>query len=130
MAGVPCIYYGSEWGIEGEKKPGDHELRPALEAPEWNDLTAWISLLAKVRAENVALRRGSYAQLAVSPHQLVFEREVDGERVIVAVNAASERVFVRFDARAARGVNLLSGEAASFDGGAELEPLSCAFWRV
>ncbi len=130
MVGVPCIYYGSEWGIEGEKKPGDHELRPALEAPEWNGLTDWISLLANARAESVALRRGSYTQLAVSPHQLVFEREADGERVIVAVNAADERVFVRFDAHAASGINLLSGGAVSFDGGAELEPLSCAFWRV
>ena len=37
MPGIPMIYYGSEWGILGDKKDGDPALRPALEAPEWND---------------------------------------------------------------------------------------------
>ena len=32
MCGVPAVYYGSEWGVEGEQLPGDHELRPALDA--------------------------------------------------------------------------------------------------
>ena len=31
MPGVPAVYYGSEWGIEGEKRDQDWELRPALE---------------------------------------------------------------------------------------------------
>lgn len=40
MPGVPCLYYGSEWGIQGAKGRGDDSaLRPALEKPEWNDLT-------------------------------------------------------------------------------------------
>ena len=130
MAGVPCVYYGSEWGIEGEQKPGDRELRPAVEAPEWNELTDWISQLAAVRAESEALKRGSYAQLAVQPRQLVFERAVDGERVIVAVNAADEQVHMNFDAHAASGTDLIAGETVAFDGGATLAPLSCSFWRM
>ena len=130
MVGVPCIYYGSEWGIEGEQKHGDYELRPAVAEPEWNDLTGWIAQLAAARAESAALRWGSYRQLAVASRQLVFERAVDGERVIVAVNAADEDARVWFDAGASSGIDLLSDQTVSFDGGATLAPMSCAFWRV
>ena len=30
MPGVPAVYYGSEWGMEGRKSQGDAALRPAL----------------------------------------------------------------------------------------------------
>ncbi len=30
MPGIPCVYYGSEWGAEGEKHQGDPALRPLL----------------------------------------------------------------------------------------------------
>ena len=34
MPGVPAVYYGSEWGIPGQKSEGDAALRPALEMPQ------------------------------------------------------------------------------------------------
>ena len=129
MAGVPCVYYGSEWGIEGEQKFGDHELRPALESPEWNELTDWIALLARAREASKAIVWGSYEQLAVTPLQLVFQREFEGERVIVAVNASSEPAVVHFDARCGRGVDLISGRQHDFGGGSELEPYSTYYWN-
>ena len=58
MSGVPAVYYGSEWGIEGEQLPGDHELRPALDAPEWGALTDWIAAIRRARE---APRRSSGA---------------------------------------------------------------------
>ncbi len=130
MAGVPCVYYGSEWGIEGEQKFGDHELRPALDAPEWNELTGWIHDLAAARAGSQAIVWGSYEQLVVTPLQLVFLRAVDGERVVVAVNAAGQAARVGFDAGAAGGVDLISGQAVEFDGGAELAPYSAYYWKL
>ena len=27
MPGVPAVYYGSEWGVQGDKKDGDPTLR-------------------------------------------------------------------------------------------------------
>ncbi len=56
MPGIPCVYYGSEWGLEGEKggPDGDWALRPAIEQPAPNELTAFISLLAHLRAGQVA----------------------------------------------------------------------------
>ena len=48
MPGIPCIYYGSEWGISGLKENGsDDALRPSLAEPQWNELTDWISAFAK-----------------------------------------------------------------------------------
>ena len=127
MCGVPCVYYGSEWGIEGEQHYGDHELRPPLAAPEWNDLTDWICTLAKARHASKALRWGDYTQLCVSPQQLAFCRKVDGERVIVMVNAASEPAVLHFNAECGRGVDLLTGEDHDFGAGSELEPFQVKF---
>lgn len=63
MPGIPCVYYGSEWGIAGEKggPDGDWALRPALNEPAPNELTAFITQLAHLRS---ALgRRTARAQL-------------------------------------------------------------------
>ncbi len=128
MAGVPCVYYGSEWGIEGEQNYGDHELRPALEAPEWNELTDWIAKLARARAASKAIVWGTYEQLQVTPEQLVFRRCFEDERVIVAVNASSEAAVVHFDAQSGRGVDLISGKEHDFGGGSELAPYSVCYW--
>ena len=128
MAGVPCVYYGSEWGIEGEQKFGDHELRPAFDAPEWNELTDWIADLSKARAQSKAIVWGSYEQLQVTPQQLVFQRCYEDERVIVAVNASAEPAVVHFDAGCGRGKDLISGEDHDFGGGSELAPYSTCYW--
>lgn len=128
MCGVPCVYYGSEWGIEGEQKFGDHELRPALDAPEWNDLTDWIAALARARAASEALVWGSYEQLAVAPQQLVFARATGNERVIVAINAASEAATMHFDAGCGRARDLIGGEEHDFGAGSELAPYSAVYW--
>ena len=127
MCGVPCIYYGSEWGIEGEQHFGDHELRPALAAPEWNDLTDFICALAKAKNESEALRWGDYTQLQVQPTHLVFQRRTANERVIVLVNAASEPAVLHFDAQCGRGVDLLTGKPHDFGAGSEMAPYEVKF---
>ena len=74
MPGVPSIYYGSEWGIEGRKRDGDEALRPAIEAPEWNELTDFIATCANAHTSHPALCYGVYRNLHVWSKQLVFER--------------------------------------------------------
>ncbi len=130
MPGVPCVYYGSEWGLEGSKFDGDAALRPSLEGPRWNELTSYIARLAAARASSRALRDGTYRNLQIQNKSLVFEREWEGERVIVAVNASSEIQWAHFDARAGRGVDLITGEAHDFGGGSELAPYAVYFWRT
>ncbi len=131
MCGVPCVYYGSEWGIEGEQNFGDHELRPALDAPEWNDLTEWISALSAARLTSEgaeALCNGDYHELQCQPQQLVFQRSAGGKRVIVAVNAASEPVTLHFDAGCGRATDLITGDLHDFGGGSEVAAYSTAYW--
>ncbi len=95
MPGVPSIYYGSEWGMEGRKGDADWMLRPRLQpgdaahAPH-PDLAAAIARLASVRHALPALRRGSYEQLAVEAELLVFRRSYDGQQVVVVLNASLE----------------------------------------
>ena len=61
MPGIPCIYYGSEWGEEGTKSPdNDYALRPCFDAPKPNDLTDLIRRLIALRRESDALCSGSY----------------------------------------------------------------------
>ena len=96
MPGIPCVYYGSEWGIAGEKggPDGDWALRPALDEPAPNELTAFITQLAHLRSANDAAARalnyGAYRNVVIQNKQLLFERACDDVTVLVAVNAVDE----------------------------------------
>ena len=60
MPGIPCIYYGSEWGEEGAKAPdNDYALRPCFDEPKPNELTAFIKALIALRRESDALCNGT-----------------------------------------------------------------------
>ena len=89
MPGIPCLYYGSEWGQPGEKAPdNDYALRPCFETHMPNELTEYIKQLIRIRQNSDALCNGSYKNIIIQNHQLVFERCSDTERIIVAINAA------------------------------------------
>ena len=90
MPGIPCIYYGSEWGEPGEKAPGnDYALRPCFDKPKPNELTELIRKLIRVRQKSDALCSGSYRNVVLTNHQLIFERATENERVMVAINASA-----------------------------------------
>lgn len=104
IPGVPSIYYGSEWGIPGEKHDGnDAPLRPPFTWPVTvNDvpqpwLASHIALLAEIRNDDPALRHGSYAQLHVGSEQLAVCRATERNVAIVLVNAASDAVSLVLD---------------------------------
>ena len=130
MPGVPALYYGSEWGITGAKGRGsDAELRPALEKPEWNDLTTWISQLAAAKKKSPALCYGAYRNVVLTNKQIIFERACGSERVLVAINADGSPYTAHFDAGCGLAVDLISGEKHDFGGGSELPPYSAFFWK-
>lgn len=129
MPGIPCIYYGSEWGARGEKSQGDDALRPCFEAPQWSELTERIAAMARARRESEALCRGDFQDLVLTNRQTVFQRRSEHERVLVAVNADAAPYTAHFDAGCGRAVDLLTGQPHDFGGGSELPPYSVAFWR-
>jgi len=93
LPGVPSVYYGSEFGIEGQKKRGsDDSLRPAVsynqyvEATDQNRMTELIARLGEIRLKTKALSYGNYKELLLTNGQYAFAREYDGQSVIVTVN--------------------------------------------
>ena len=93
LPGIPSIYYGSEWGIQGRKEGGnDDPLRPAVELetalkdvrdPE---LLEWVKTLGRIHKEQKALSDGVYQELLLTNRQYAFARILGEEGVVVAVN--------------------------------------------
>lgn len=130
MPGIPCVYYGSEWGATGRKEEGDPALRPSFDAPQENELTKWIAACAHAHTQSDALRNGSFRSLVLQNKYCIFERKTDSDRVLVAVNAGDAPVHIDFNAEAGRARDLITGEVHDFGGGTELPPYFAAFWQI
>ena len=131
MPGVPALYYGSEWGMAGEKGAcSDDDLRPALDKPEWTGLTDWIAALAKAHRGSDALCRGSYRNVVLTNRQIIFERKTESQRVLVAINADDQPYVAHFDAGCGLAWDLITGEKHDFGGGSHLSPYSAQYWEM
>ena len=93
LPGIPSVYYGSEFGIEGQKQRGsDDSLRPEIsyeqyiEITEKSDFTKLISRLGEIRNRTKTLSYGDYKELILTTGQYAFSRNYNGESVIVTVN--------------------------------------------
>lgn len=93
LPGVPSIYYGSEFGIEGKKEAfSDASLRPALhyadyaDAFETNSCTQLIAALGHTRQQTPALSYGAYRELLLTNRQYAFARDYEDQSVLVSVN--------------------------------------------
>ncbi|MBR2876911.1 MAG: alpha-amylase [Clostridia bacterium] len=99
LPGIPSIYYGSEFGIEGKKERGsDDSLRPALKFEDYKDsintnsCTRLIAALGKIRQNTPALCYGDYKELELRNTYFAYERTLDGKSVIVTVNNGNEGI--------------------------------------
>ena len=132
MPGIPCIYYGSEWGILGKKGGNsDDALRPEIVAPEWNDLTALLASLSEIHKEHKALIYGDYKAIVLTNRQLIFEREFEGESIWIAINADSQSYYANFNTvNSGNSVDLLKGEEVFLKEGYLLPPYSLFYWKI
>lgn len=130
MPGIPCVYYGSEWGTKANKSEGDPALRVSFEKPEWNDLTELISKMAEAHKNSKALCYGSIKIPVLTNKQCIIEREFEGERVLIAINADDQPFTAHFDAGCGQAEELLTGTIHDFGGGSELKPYSVEFWKM
>lgn len=130
MPGIPCVYYGSEWGAKANKSEGDPALRACFEKPEFNELSEYIAKLAKAKKGSKALNYGNFRNVVLTNHQCIFERACDGERVLVAINASDQPYTAHFDAGCGMAEDLISGQPHDFGGGSELSPYSAAYWKM
>lgn len=130
MPGIPCVYYGSEWGTRADKSQGDPALRPCFEQPEWNELSEFISKLAEAKKNSEALNYGRFRSVLLTNRQCIFERASGHERVMVAINADGAPFTAHFDAGCGMATDLITGQPHDFGGGSELPPYSAAFWKM
>ena len=130
MPGVPCIYYGSEWGEEGVKAPdNDYALRPCFDAPKPNELTEEIKKMIHVRTGSNALCHGSYRNVVLTNHQLIFERRTDDERMLVAINASDAPFTAHNGELGGTMTDLLTGNEIQMSGQLEMPPYSVQYLK-
>ena len=115
MPGVPSVYYGSEYGIEGKRTwESDYALRPCLDlnnVPNANEqLCEHISKLSRVRLALDALTYGKFEHVNIRNEQLVFKRFTDSQTVFVLFNLADRHERLGFDSRcSAKLTDVLNG---------------------
>ena len=124
LPGIPSIYYGSEFGIEGRKENfSDDSLRPALsyedykDATETNPCTKLIAALGKIRQNTPALCFGDFQELELQTTHYAYARTLEGKSVIITVNNGDNDVQMNLVCgHSAEYVGALSGERVSVNG--------------
>jgi len=142
LPGVPSIYYGGEWRIEGRKINGsDDGLRPALDLEEMtsafgrDDFLETIKRLGKIRKENLVFAEGNYKELCLTNRQYAFARISADAAAVVAVNNDTNRSHMRIPVPVActEAAELLSGKTVKLESGfleIELEASSGMIFKL
>ena len=124
LPGIPSVYYGSEFGIEGRKERySDDSLRPFLDLKEYsgedqnNPCSLLIASLGRIHRQwKQDLVYGDYRQLFLTNQQYAFARG----SVIVAVNNSDSEAWM----------NVESGGSASYVGLLSKRVLECSSGRL
>jgi len=125
LPGIPSIYYGSEFGIEGRKERySDASLRPELryenykDAVKTNPCTKLIAALGKIRKSTQILCYGDYQELELQTTHFAYARTLDKKSVVVAVNNSEKAVAMKLKCgESEEYIGALSGENISVKGG-------------
>nr|WP_316626208.1 DUF1653 domain-containing protein [uncultured Ruminococcus sp.] len=104
MPGVPSIYYGSEYAVEGKRtRDSDYDLRPCLDlnnVPGANyQLCEHIIRIGKVRMALEALKYGKFENVNIQNEKLVYKRFTENQTVFIAFNLTNHEDRVGFDSR-------------------------------
>lgn len=122
LPGIPSIYYGSEFGIEGRKeRSSDDSLRPRLELkdfPKDNGFVKLVTALGQLRQKYKALSYGSFEELYLTNRQYGFVRSWQEEHLYITVNNDENETQFSIPVKK-QGVyrGLLSGEERTEEGG-------------
>lgn len=142
LPGIPSIYYGSEWGIEGRRtKSCDDMLRPAVEPAEFSSrecaLTSLIRSLSHIHTEEEALHGGAYKELLLTNRQYAFARYGTGHILITAANnddqAAALSIPLPIGTAQAECTDLIAGKKYPVENShinIELEGNSAVIFRI
>lgn len=116
LYGIPSVYYGSEFGIEGNKEQGsDWNLRPYLDlsdfadAEKTNPVTALCARLGAMKKEYPELTYGEYKELHLTNRQFAYGRALDGNCIVTALNCDDAPADMEFGVPADGNVTDLLG---------------------
>ena len=114
LPGIPSIYYGGEWGIEGKRtNTSDEALRPAISIEQEGELhcelTDLIAQLGQIHSQQEPLHTGRYQELLLTNRQYAFARHGEDSVIITAVNNDDEpaELTIPVPLQAGEAVNLL-----------------------
>lgn len=138
LPGIPSIYYGSEFGIEGRKeRHSDDSLRPFIPTERFtqnndeNPFVILIKALGRIRQQSKALSYGEYKELLLTNRQYAFSRSFNGETAITTVNNDSVNCTLHLKAEQGTLTGALSGKEIFSENGSftiELEGNSGEIW--
>ena len=114
VPGIPSLYYGSEFGIPGDKQRGsDWNLRPALSLSDFSEdapLCRLIKALGRIKKQFPEVTWGESKELHLTTRQYAFARILNGRAVICVLNNDDQGVHMEIPlpVYATEAVNLLT----------------------
>ena len=135
LPGIPSVYYGSEFGIEGKKERwSDASLRPELHLEDFrdNDLAKVIAALGCLWQQTPVFAYGDYEEKLLTNKTYAFTRSLEGLTALITVNNANNGEEL-FDANLPQGTytGWLTGQKITTDNGGlrlTLPPHSGEIW--
>lgn len=133
MPGIPAVYYGSEFGLEGDKHSGDDALRPEFDLEKMKsegirDLSAHIKALAEIQKNHPAAAWGDYKQVQLTNRQYAFTRSTGEETLLTVLNADGAPFTFSLNMGGAKE-DLLTGETMEL-GGLTLPAFTSAVFKI
>jgi len=111
--GAPCIYYGTEIGMEGGNDP---DCRRTMEWKEekWNhQLYQYYKKLIYLRRKHGALRSGEFKWIKNLDKIIGYERKTEEETIIILINKHDQDKKVILDKKYENYTDLLADEKKS-----------------
>ena len=92
VPGIPCIYYGDEFGMYGANDPDNRRMMRFNDALSDNEkqLLQYTQKLVKLRNDNMALLFGDWVELHLTDNLWIYSRNYFNNTVIVALNKSEE----------------------------------------
>lgn len=115
--GIPSVYYGSEFSIEGEKQRGsDWNLRPDLSLADYEDMyekdeiTHLHCLLGRAKQQFAELNEGRYQEMLLTNRQFAVGRIMETSSMVALVNNDDQPFHVELPVNGAKAVNILDAK--------------------
>lgn len=128
LPGIPSVYYGSEFGIEGKKGGGDDwALRPCLELKDFDDnapLPSLIARLGQLKKDFAELTDGEYKELTLTTRQYSYARILGNSAVITVLNNDDNpaHIEIPLPVNASSAISLLDSKTETITAPVREEP--------